>query len=194
MSIRRKKVVNMAEEKLYTINEIINDAGIARSTFDKFAEANNLRPRKTEKRGKKFYSLKDKEFVVKHYISGKGKEEKEKFTNHKAEKHDEIVELLREQVQQLKQANEQLVHDNDILTDQLKAKDEQISAAHQLADQAQKLHLGLEQQVKVLTGDADKPIVDGETSESNTSTSTPKPSEEPTEPKKTTVKSWWHFW
>ena len=184
----------MAEEKLYTINEIINDAGIARSTFDKFAEANNLRPRKTEKRGKKFYSLKDKEFVVKHYISGKGKEEKEKFTNHKAEKHDEIVELLREQVQQLKQANEQLVHDNDILTDQLKAKDEQISAAHQLADQAQKLHLGLEQQVKVLTGDADKPIVDGETSESNTSTSTPKPSEEPTEPKKTTVKSWWHFW
>ncbi len=158
MSTCRKKVVNMTEEKLYTISEIIKDAGIARSTFDKFAEANNLRPVKTEKRGKKFYSLKDKEFIVKHYISGKGKEEKEKFTNHKAEKHDEIVELLREQVQQLKQANEQLVHDNDILTDQLKAKDEQISAAHQLADQAQKLHLGLERQVKVLTGDADTPL------------------------------------
>ena len=183
----------MTEEKLYTINEIINDAGIARSTFDKFAEANNLRPVKTEKRGKKFYSLKDKEFVVKHYISGKGKEEKEKFTNHKAEKHDEIVELLREQVQQLKQANEQLVHDNDILTDQLKAKDEQISAAHQLADQAQKLHLGLAQQVKVLTGDDDKPVVDGETSESNNaSTSTQKPSENPTGQKKTIHKSWWH--
>lgn len=160
-------MLQTSEEKLYTISEIIKDAGISRSTFDKFAEANNLRPVKIEKRGKKFYSLKDKEFVVKHYISGKGKEEKEKFTNHKAEKHDEIVELLREQVQQLKQANEQLVHDNDILTDQLKAKDEQISAAHQLADQAQKLHLGLERQVKVLTGDADKPVVDGETSESD---------------------------
>ena len=183
----------MSEEKLYTISEIIKDAGIARSTFDKFAEANNLRPVKTEKRGKKFYSLKDKEFVVKHYISGKGKEEKEKFTNHKIEKHDEIVELLREQVQQLKQANEQLVHDNDILTDQLKAKDEQISAAHQLADQAQKLHLGLERQIKVLTGDADKPVVDGKTSESdNSSSSDQKVTEEPINAKKSTHKSWWH--
>lgn len=192
MSTCRKKVVNMTEEKLYTISEIIKDAGIARSTFDKFAEANNLRPVKTEKRGKKFYSLKDKEFIVKHYISGKGKEEKEKFTNHKAEKHDEIVELLREQVQQLKQANEQLVHDNDILTDQLKAKDEQISAAHQLADQAQKLHLGLERQVKVLTGDADTPVVDGETSESDNSVSSDqKSAEEPTDTKKATHQSWW---
>lgn len=182
----------MAEEKLYTISEIIKDAGIARSTFDKFAEANNLRPVKIEKRGKKFYSLKDKEFVVKHYISGKGKEEKEKFTNHKAEKHDEIVELLREQVQQLKQANEQLVHDNDILTDQLKAKDEQISAAHQLADQAQKLHLGLEQQVKVLTGDADTPVVDGETSESDNSVSSDqKSAEAPADAKKAAHRSWW---
>ena len=182
----------MSEEKLYTINEIIKDAGIARSTFDKFAEANNLRPVKTEKRGKKFYSLKDKEFVIKHYVSGKGKEEKEKFTNHKAEKRDEIVELLREQVQQLKQANEQLVHDNDILTDQLKTKDEQISAAHQLADQAQKLHLGLERQVKALTGDADKPVVDGEASESDNSSSSPQTAtDEPIDAKKNTHKSWW---
>lgn len=185
----------MSEEKLYTINEIIKDAGIARSTFDKFAEGNNLCPVKTEKRGKKFYSLKDKEFVIKHYVSGKGKEEKEKFTNHKAEKRDEIVELLREQVQQLKQANEQLVHDNDILTDQLKTKDEQISAAHQLADQAQKLHLGLERQVKALTGANDKPIVDGETSETDKeSTPSQSPTEEYTAPKTTTKKGWWRLW
>lgn len=191
----RKKVGNMTEEKLYTINEIIKDAGIARSTFDKFAETNNLCPVKTEKRGKKFYSLKDKEFVIKHYVSGKGKEEKEKFTNHKAEKRDEIVELLREQVQQLKQANEQLVHDNDILTDQLKTKDEQISAAHQLADQAQKLHLGLERQVKALTGANDKPIVDGETSETDKeSTPSQSPTEEYTAPKTTTKKGWWRLW
>ena len=184
----------MTEEKLYTINEIIKDAGVARSTFDKFAEANNLRPVKTEKRGKKFYSLKDKELVVNHYINGKGKEEKEKFTNHKAERQDEVVDLLREQIQQLKQANEQLVHDNDILTDQLKAKDEQISAAHQLADQAQKLHLGLERQVKTLTGDADKPVVDGETTETdNSSSSKQTSSEEPTGTKKATHKSWWHI-
>lgn len=40
----------MVEDKLlYTINEIIKDAGIARSTFDKFADGNNLRPVKTEK-------------------------------------------------------------------------------------------------------------------------------------------------
>ena len=185
----------MTEEKLYTINEIIKDAGIARSTFDKFAETNNLCPVKTEKRGKKFYSLKDKEFVIKHYVSGKGKEEKEKFTNHKAEKRDEIVELLREQVQQLKQANEQLVHDNDILTDQLKTKDEQISAAHQLAGQAQKLHLGLERQVKALTGANDKPIVDGETSETDKeSTPSQSPTEEYSDPKTTTKKGWWRLW
>ena len=185
----------MTEEKLYTINEIIKDAGIARSTFDKFAETNNLCPVKTEKRGKKFYSLKDKEFVIKHYVSGKGKEEKEKFTNHKAEKRDEIVELLREQVQQLKQANEQLVHDNDILTDQLKTKDKQISAAHQLADQAQKLHLGLERQVKALTGANDKPIVDGETSETDKeSTPSQSPTEEYSDPKTTTKKGWWRLW
>ena len=185
----------MSEERLYTINEIIKDAGIARSTFDKFAETNNLCPVKTEKRGKKFYSLKDKEFVIKHYVSGKGKEEKEKFTNHKAEKRDEIVELLREQVQQLKQANEQLVHDNDILTDQLKTKDEQISAAHQLADQAQKLHLGLEGQVKALTEATDKPIVDGETSETGKeSTPSQSPTEEYSDPKTTTKKGWWRLW
>ena len=185
----------MSEERLYTINEIIKDAGIARSTFDKFAETNNLCPVKTEKRGKKFYSLKDKEFVIKHYVSGKGKEEKEKFTNHKAEKRDEIVELLREQVQQLKQANEQLVHDNDILTDQLKTKDEQISAAHQLADQAQKLHLGLERQVKALTGANDKPIVDGETSETDKeSTPSQSPTEEYSDAKTTTKKGWWRLW
>lgn len=185
--ICRKKEVIMSEEKLYIINEIIKDAKIARSTFDKFSKANNLRPAKTEKRGKKLYSLKDKELVVNHYQSGKGKEEKEKYTNHKAERHDEIVELLKEQVQQLKQANEQLVHDNDILTDQLKAKDEQISVAHQLADQAQKLHLGLERQVKALTGDNEKPVVDGET---NSATTNQKPSEEPTSEKKATQKSW----
>ena len=183
----------MVEENLYTINEIIKDAGIARSTFDKFAEANNLRPVKTEKRGKKLYSLKDKEFVVSHYVSGKGKEEKEKFTNHKAERHDEVVELLREQIQQLKRANEQLVHDNDILTDQLKVKDNQIAAAHQLADQAQKLHLGLEKQVKALTGDADKPVVDGESSDINSSNNQQKPTDEPMGTKKATRKSWWHI-
>ena len=141
----------MTERKLYTINEIIKDAGIARSTFDKFAEANNLRPVKIEKRGKKFYSLKDKEFIVKHYISGKGKEEKEKFTNHKAEKHDEIVELLREQVQQLKQANEQLVHDNDILTDQLKAKDEQITPPSEQTDRG--YYILTEEKFKQLFGE-----------------------------------------
>lgn len=186
----------MSEENLYTINEIIKDAKIARSTFDKFAEANNLRPVKTEKRGKKFYSLKDKELVVDHYQSGKGKEEKEKYTNHKAEKHDEIVELLKEQVQQLKQANEQLVHDNDILTDQLKAKDEQIAAAHQLADQAQQLHLGLEQSMKMIPGGSDKPVVDGETKETDTSTQSAKQATEATtSTKKTTKKnSWWPFW
>lgn len=183
----------MMEEKLYTINEIIKDAGIARSTFDKFAEANNLRPVKTEKRGKKLYSLKDKEFVVSHYVSGKGKEEKEKFTNHKAERHDEVVDLLREQVQQLKRANEQLVHDNDILTDQLKVKDNQIAAAYQLTDQAQKLHLGLEKQVKALTGDADKPVVDGESSDINSSNNQQKPTDEPMGTKKATRKSWWHI-
>lgn len=168
----------MAETKLYTINEIIKDAKIARSTFDKFAEANNLRPVKTEKRGKKFYSLKDKEFVVNHYQNGKGKEEKEKYTNHKTEKHDEIVELLQEQVQQLKQANEQLVHDNDLLTDQLKAKDDQIAAAHQLADQAQRLHLGLEQRLKLLDDtDKEKSVVKGE------STSEDKVEEDEDQPK-----------
>ena len=185
----------MSEEKLYTISEIINEAGVACSTFDKFAEANNLRPTKVEKRGKKFYSLKDKELVVSHYTKGKGKEEKEKFTNHKAERHDEVVELLREQVQQLKQANEQLVHDNDILTDQLKAKDKQIASAHQLADQAQKLHLGLEGQVKALTGATDKPIVDGETSETDKeSIPSQSSTEEYSDPKATTKKGWWRLW
>jgi hypothetical protein len=153
----------MSGDKLYTINEIIKDAKIARSTFDKFAEANNLRPVKIEKRGKKFYTLKDKVFVVNHYQSGKGKEEKEKYTNHKAEKHDEIVDLLREQVQQLKQANEQLVHDNDVLTEQLSAKDDQIAAAHKLADQAQQLHLSLEQRVKALDSSDASTVLEGET-------------------------------
>ena len=185
----------MTEEKLYTINEIINDARIARSTFDKFAEANNLRPVKTEKRGKKFYSLKDKNFVVNHYLAGQGKEEKAKFTNHKAERHDEIVELLREQVQQLKQANEQLVHDNDILTDQLKAKDDQIAAAHQLADQAQQLHLGLEKQMDMLPASSDKPVVDGTPAEHpSASTKEETPSEATESENKATQKSWWHFW
>ena len=185
----------MPKERLYTINEIIKDAGIARSTFDKFAEGNNLRPIKTEKRGKKLYSLKDKDFVVSHYLSGKGKEEKEKYTNHKAERHDAVVDLLKEQVQQLKQANEQLVHDNDILTDQLKAKDEQIASAHQLADQAQKLHLSMEQQIKMLTGSPESPVVDGETTESNNEPSKDeKPVPDTSDTKKTTSKSWWHFW
>lgn len=178
----------MSEEKLYTINEIIKDAGIARSTFDKFAESNNLLPVKTEKRGKKFYSLKDKEFIVSHYLSGKGKEEKEKYTNHKAERRDEVVDLLKEQVQQLKQAN-------DILTDQLRAKDEQIASAHQLADQAQKLHLSMEQQMKMLTGSPESPVVDGETTESNNEPSKgKKPVQETSDTKKATSKSWWHFW
>lgn len=185
----------MPEEKLYAINEIIKDAGIARSTFDKFAESNNLRPVKTEKRGKKFYSLKDKNLIVSHYLSGKGKKEKEKYTNHKAEKHDEVVDLLKEQVQQLKQANEQLIHDNDILTDQLIAKDEQIDSAHKLADQAQKLHLSLEQQIKTLTGSSDSPILDGETTESKDQPSKEeKPTQEMSDTNKATSKSWWHFW
>lgn len=185
----------MTEEKLYTINEIIQDTGIARSTFDKFAEANNLRPIKTEKRGKKLYSLKDKDFVVNHYRKGKGKEEKEKYTNHKAERHDEVIDLLKEQVQQLKQANEQLVHDNDILTDQLKAKDEQIAAAHQLADQAQQLHLGLEQRMKMIPGGPGKPVVDAETTESSKSPSSGQNAASgPESAKKATAKKWWHFW
>lgn len=185
----------MSEEKAYTINEIIKDAGIARSTFDKFADSRNLRPIKTEKRGKKFYSLKVKELVVRHYTSGKGKEEKKKYTNHKAERHDEIVDLLREQVQQLKQVNDQLVHDNDILSEQLKAKDGQIAAAHQLADQAQKLHLGLEQKMDMLPDGSNKSVVDGETPEVEEDISKQKsPSDAPRSSENTTSKSWWHFW
>ena len=153
----------MSEIKLFTINEIIKEADIARSTFDKFAEANNLRPLKIEKRGKKLYSLKAKEFVVDHYKNGKGREEKEKYTNHKTNKHDEIVELLKEQVFQLKKANEQLAHDNDILTSQLDAKDKQIASAHQLADQAQQLHLRLEQDIKSNVHDSKDNVVDGTT-------------------------------
>ncbi|UUF81120.1 hypothetical protein NO935_23310 (plasmid) [Xanthomonas oryzae pv. oryzae] len=131
--------------------------------------------------------MKDKEFVVSHYRNGKGKEEKEKYTNHKAERHAEVISLLKEQVQQLKQANEQLIHDNDILTDQLKAKDKQIASAHQLADQAQKLHLGMEQQMKLLTGDSEKPVVDGETSETNNSSiKEEKPIQEKSDTKKAT--------
>ena len=103
--------------KPYLLNNVVQQFSFDQLTA--LGEANNLRPTKIEKRGKKFYSLKDKELVVSHYTKGKGKEDKEKFTNHKAERHDEVVELLREQVQQLKQANEQLVHDNDILTDQV---------------------------------------------------------------------------
>ena len=185
----------MSEEKFYTINEIIKDAGIARSTFDKFANSRNLRPVKTEKRGKKFYSLADKELVVKHYKQGEGRKEKEKYTNHKEERQDEIVDLLKEQVQQLKQANEQLVHDNDILTDQLKAKDEQIASAYRLADQAQKLHLGLEQKIQMLPGGSEKDVVDGETNNvTNSSSSEKKDAEEPTGTKKSTSKRWWQFW
>ena len=178
----RKNGGSMAEEHVYTINEIIKEAGIARSTFDKFAEGNNLRPIKIEKRGKKFFSRKDKELVVKHYKIGKGKEEKEKFTNHKAEKHDEIVALLKEQVQQLKQTNEQLIHDNDLLTSQLKAKDEQIDSAHRLADQAQQLHLSLEQNINMLPNPNSKSVVNGDSPETNGIK------------KNTNQKSWWHFW
>lgn len=181
----------MSEEQVYTINEIIKDAGIARSTFDKFADSRNLRPVKIEKRGKKLYSLADKELVVKHYKQGEGRKEKEKYTNHKEERHDEVVDLLKEQVQQLKQANEQLVHDNDILTDQLKVKDEQIASAHKLADQAQKLHLGLEQGMQMLPGGSDKDVVDGETTNV---TPEEKDSKEPTGTKKATSKRWWQFW
>lgn len=183
------------KEKLYTINEIIKDAGIARSTFDKFAESRNLRPVKLEKRGKKFYSLKDKELVVSYYTSGKGKEEKEKFTNHKAERRDEIIDLLREQIQQLKRTNEQLVHDNDILSNQLKAKDEQIASAHQLADQAQKLHLGLEQKINILPEDPHKPVINGKDSEdNNTASEIKRPSDMTESQKRTTSNPWWHFW
>ena len=103
--------------------------------------------------------------------------------------------MLKEQVQQLKQANEQLVHDNDILTDQLRAKDEQIASAHQLADQAQKLHLGMEQQMKMLTESSESPVVDGETTETNNKPSKDeKPAQETPDTKKATSKSWWHFW
>ncbi len=170
--VGRQTIHHQRNNKRRKYSSLIKDANIARSTFDKFAEANNLRPVKIEKRGKKFYTLKDKVFVVNHYQSGKGKEEKEsgkgkeekeKYTNHKAEKHDEIVDLLREQVRQLKQANEQLIHDNDILTEQLSAKDGQIAAAHKLADQAQQLHLSLEQRVKALDSSDASTVLEGET-------------------------------
>lgn len=98
-------------------------------------------------------------------------------------------------MQQLKQANEQLVHDNDILTDQLKVKDEQIASAHKLADQAQKLHLGLEQRMQMLPGGSDKDVVDGETTDViNSSSPEKKDSKEPTGTKKATSKRWWQFW
>ena len=81
------------------------------------------------------------------------------------------------------------------ITDQLKAKDEQIASAHQLADQAQKLHLGLEGQVKALTGATDKPIVDGETSEiDKESIPSQSSTEEYSDPKATTKKGWWRLW
>lgn len=155
----------MAEKRLYSINEIIKDAKIARSTFDKFAERNKLRPVKTEKRGKKFYTLADKELVVNHYLQGQGKEEKEKFTNHKKEKHDEIIELLKDQIHQLQQANEQVVNDNNILENQLKSKDSQINELNERLKESHQLQAGLEQKLKMLPDSNEKEanIVDAET-------------------------------
>ena len=90
--------------------------------------------------------------------------------------------LLKEQVQQLKQTNEQLIHDNALLTSQLKAKDEQIDSAHRLADQAQQLHLSLEQNINMLPNPNSKSVVNGDSPETNGIK------------KNTNQKSWWHFW
>ena len=121
----------------YTVSELARIADVTPASMSAYILKLGLKPTKTGKYNRKYFSQADYDQIMEHYH----KQPKTKTKTPKTTKDD----IIRTQ--------QRLI---DVLREQLSVKDKQIETANRLADQAQQLDLTTHQQQKLLPKDASK--------------------------------------
>lgn len=134
------KNVNKSKSKTYTTSEIAKKLNVSVSTITRFAQKQNINPVVITQNNAKHYHISDFENLRK---TKKTRENKSKKT-----KNDALIEQLNIRLKDKQAQIEELKNTIDILQKQLIVKDEQISTANRIADQAQQLDLTTHQQSK----------------------------------------------
>jgi hypothetical protein len=178
-------------KKYKTVKELSEQLDVTKPAITKFM-TESFRSKYTKKQGNRLLIDTAGELVIKEHFNGsvhvKSKTNRKVNDNESLLKSkDETIDLLKKQ---LATKDEQLKHRSD-----------EIASMHKLMDQNQQLLLNTQEENKRLLAlqapsDSTQNVQDGDFVEkmANSSAKEQKPSEDSTDTKKATSKSWWHFW
>ena len=126
-----------SKSETYTLTEMARVAGVTTASVSKYVKRQSLKPIKTGKNNAKYFSSAVLE-QIKAYYQDKS-EKRETNNEYRPASKDDVIRELRARI-------DELTSTNDLLRDELKIKNDQISSAIQLANQAQQLDLTTHQQ------------------------------------------------
>lgn len=131
--MRGEKGMGQSKRKDYTISEIARISGVTVASVSKYVKRNGLKPARLGKNNSKYFdsSVLDE---IKSYYQHKNEKQQEASYEYRPATKDDVIDELRARVRDLQATNE-------LLRNELKVKNDQISDAIRLADQAQKLDL-----------------------------------------------------
>lgn len=131
--MRGEKGMRQSKRKDFTISEIARLSGVTVASVSKYVKRNGLKPARLGKNNAKYFdsSVLDE---IKSYYQRKSEKQQEASSEHRPATKDDVIDELRARVRDLQATNE-------LLRNELKVKNDQISDAIRLADQAQKLDL-----------------------------------------------------
>ena len=131
--MRGEKGMRQSKRKDYTISEIARLSDVTVASVSKYVKRNGLKPVRLGKNNSKYFdsSVLDE---IKSYYQRKSEKQQEASSEHRPATKDDVIDELRDRVRDLQATNE-------LLRNELKVKNDQISDAIRLADQAQKLDL-----------------------------------------------------
>ena len=129
--------MGQSKSETYTLTEMARVAGVTTASVSKYVKRQSLKPIKTGKNNAKYFSRAVLE-QIKAYYQDKS-EKRETNNEYRPASKDDVIRELRARI-------DELTSTNDLLRDELKIKNDQISSAIQLANQAQQLDLTTHQQ------------------------------------------------
>ena len=129
--------MGQSKSETYTLTEMARVAGVTTASVSKYVKRQSLKPIKTGKNNAKYFSSEVLE-QIKDYYQDKS-EKRETNNEYRPASKDDVIRELRARI-------DELTSTNDLLRDELKIKNDQISSAIQLANQAQQLDLTTHQQ------------------------------------------------
>ncbi|MCC4478089.1 hypothetical protein LMB76_07650 [Limosilactobacillus reuteri] len=188
--------------KYKTVKQLSDQIGVSKPAITKFM-TETFRSKYTKKQGNRLLIDSAGERVIKahfktsvHVKSKTNQKDIDNLTksNRKVNDNESLLKAKDETIELLKK---QLATKDE----QLKRRADEITSMHKLMDQNQQLLLNTQEENKRLLAlqapvENAQNVQEGDFQEKTTNSSSKKqtPSTEPTETKKNTAKSWWHFW